>query len=124
MHIVAGSGILSAMPLPVRMTTLRRGDREILEQYVRARTTPRRVLERARIVLASADGLAGDAICALLDVSRPTVSRWLDRYDAEGAAGLLADRPRTGRPKQITPAMEAGLANHVWEIEELVALID
>ena len=95
------------MPLPIRVTTLGRGDRAVLEQWVRARTTPRRVLERARIVLASADGHGGDAICALLDVSRPTVSRWLDRYDADGAAGLLADRPRAGRPKQITPAMEA-----------------
>ena len=24
----------------------------------------------------------------------------------------------------VTPAMEAGLAKHVWEIEELVALLD
>ena len=86
------------------MTTLRRGDRSALERSVRARTTPRRVLERARIVLASADGHAGDAICALLNVSRPTVSRWLDRY---AAAGFLAAAPRAGRPKQITPAMEA-----------------
>jgi len=108
-YIVADSGILLAMPLPIRVTTLRRGERQVLEQWVRARTTPRRVLERARIVLASADGHAGDAICALLDVSRPTVSRWLDRYDAEGTAGLLADRPRAGRPKQITPAMEAAI---------------
>ncbi len=97
------------MPLPIRVTALRRGDRLILEQWVRARTTPRRVLERARIVLASADGHGGDAICALLGVSRPTVSRWLDRYDAEGAAGLEADRPRSGRPKQIGPAQEAAI---------------
>ncbi len=99
--------MLSAMPVPIRVTTLRRGDRAVLEQRVRARTTPRRVLERARIVLASADGHAGEAICLELGVSRPTVSRWLDRYDAEGATGLLADRPRAGRPKQITVAMEA-----------------
>jgi hypothetical protein len=25
---------------------------------------------------------------------------------------------------RVTPAMQAGLADHVWEIEELVALID
>jgi hypothetical protein len=25
---------------------------------------------------------------------------------------------------RVTPAMEAGLTNHVWEIEEVVALID
>lgn len=98
-----------AMPLPIRVTTLRRGDRAILERWVRARTTPHRVVERAQIVLASADGHGGDAICALLHVSRPTVSRWLDRYDAEGARGLEADRPRPGRPKQITPAAEAAI---------------
>lgn len=97
------------MPLPIRITALRRGDRAILEQWVRARTTPRRVVERARIVLASADGQSGDAICQLLHVSRPTVSRWLDRYAADGAAGLEADRPRSGRPKRITAAREEAI---------------
>ena len=97
------------MPLPIRVTTLRRGDRVMLEQWVRARMTPHRLVERARIVLASADGRSGEAICATLGVSRPTVSRWLDRYDAEGATGLLADRPRSGRPKQITPDDEAAI---------------
>ena len=98
-----------AMPLPIRVTTLRRGDRVILEQWVRARMAPHRLVERARIVLASSDGRSGEAICATLGVSRPTVSRWLDRYDAEGATGLIADRPRSGRPKQITPDDEAAI---------------
>jgi transposase len=66
-------------------------------------------VERAQIVLASADGQSGEAICSMLGVSRPTVSRWLDRYDAEGATGLEADRPRSGRPKQITPDAEAAI---------------
>jgi transposase len=86
---------------------LRRGDRATLEQWVRAGTTPQRVVERARIVLASATGASGAAICHRLGVSRPTVGRWLDRYEAEGLAGLLADRPRPGRPKQITAVAEA-----------------
>jgi transposase len=101
--------MLVAMPLPIRLTELRRGERALLEQWTRARTTPRRVVERARIILASADGHGGEAICTMLNVSRPTVSRWLDRYDAEGAAGLVADRPRSGRPKRITPAREAAI---------------
>ena len=101
--------MLMPMPLPIRVTQLRRGERAILEHWVRARTTPRRVVERARIVLASAEGHGGDEICAMMQVSRPTVSRWLDRYDAEGAAGLEADRPRSGRPKQITPNQEAAI---------------
>jgi transposase len=95
------------MPLPIRVTTLRRGDRTELEQWVRSRTTPQRQVERARIVLASADGLSGAAICTALGVSRPTVSRWLDRYASAGLEGLRTDRPRSGRPKQLDVGEEA-----------------
>ena len=97
------------MPLPIRTIALRRGDRRRLERLVRSRTTAHRVVERAQIVLASAAGTPGNAICAQLQVSRPTVSRWLNRYDADGVAGLEADRPRAGRPKQITLAAEAAI---------------
>lgn len=97
------------MPLPIRRIALRRGDRRRLEQLTRTRTTAQRVVERARIVLASAGGAAGSTICAQLRVSRPTVTLWLDRYEAEGVAGLVADHPRSGRPKQITDADEAAI---------------
>ena len=97
------------MPLPIRVTRLRRGDRAVLESWSRARTTPRRLVERVSIVLASAEGESGDAICARVGISRPTVTLWLDRYDAEGAAGLVMDRPRSGRPKVITPEREAAI---------------
>ncbi|WP_439642442.1 IS630 family transposase, partial [Gemmatimonas sp.] len=97
------------MPLPIRKIALHRGDRARLEALVRARTTAQRVVERAQIVLASAAGDAGSAICVQLGVSRPTVSRWLDRYAAEGLTGLLADRPRAGRPKQISVADETAI---------------
>jgi transposase len=88
---------------------LRRGDHRRLSQVVRRRTTPHRVVERAHIVLASAAGESGTAICARLGVSRPTVTLWLDRYESDGIAALLADRPRSGRPKQITAADEAAI---------------
>lgn len=91
------------MPRPIRIVQLRDGDRDALMRLVRSRTTEHRVIERARIVLASADGLKNEAICATLGVSHFTVRRWLDRYDAEGLPGLLQDRPRSGRPKEITP---------------------
>lgn len=95
------------MPLPIRITRLRRGDRERLEQLVRTRTTPQRVVERARIVLASSEGISGNVIAEQLNVSRPTVSRWLDRYDQAGFDGLVADRPRPGRPREHGPGFEA-----------------
>ena len=97
------------MPLPIRKIALRRGDRSRLEQLIRTRTTAHRIVERAQIVLASAEGTAGNAICAQLGVSRPTVSRWLDRYDAQGVGGLEVDRPRAGRPKAITLADEQAI---------------
>ncbi len=99
------------MPLPVRVIRLRRGDRKQLERLTRSRTTPHRVVERARIVLASAAGESGNVICAQLGVSRPTVTLWLDRYAAEGLDGLLTDRPRSGRPKRVSPADEAAIVH-------------
>ena len=68
----------------LQATTLRRGDRAVLEQWVRARRAPRWVLERARIVMASGDGDWGEAIGSRLGVSRSTVSRWPDRHDRIG----------------------------------------
>jgi transposase len=96
--------IVAAMPIPRRVTTLRRGDRTQLEQWVRSRTLSRRVVERARIVLASADGLSNAAICETVGVASPTVTRWLNRYASAGADGLLTDLPRSGRPKTVTTA--------------------
>jgi predicted nucleic acid-binding protein len=43
------------MAIPTRKTRLRRGDRGVLEGWLRTRTTPQRQVERARIVLGSAD---------------------------------------------------------------------
>ena len=97
------------MPLPVRVVALRRGDRARLESWLRARTTPTRVVERARIVLASAAGESGERICSRVGVSRPTVTMWLDRYEAEGADALEVDRPRSGRPKRLTATQEAAI---------------
>ncbi|MGH7712780.1 MAG: helix-turn-helix domain-containing protein, partial [Gemmatimonadaceae bacterium] len=53
--------------------------------------------------------VSGTAMCAMLAVSRPTVSRWLNRYAAEGIEGLAADKPRSGRPKALDAATEAAI---------------
>jgi transposase len=73
------------------------------------------VVERARIVLASADGISGFAIAEQLGVSRPTVSRWLNRYDEVGLAGLVRDRPGRGRPARLTPEFEAEVVRRTLE---------
>ena len=103
------------MGLPIRRVRLRRGECRRLQQWANNRTTPQRVVERAKIVLSSAQGLSGSAICAAVGVSRPTVTQWLDRYEADGIEALLQDRPRSGRPRQITPEDEAEIVRKTLE---------
>jgi transposase len=90
------------MSIPKRVIQVRDDDRAALERLVRSRTTEQRLIERARIVLASAKGASNRTICEEVGVSHPTVTRWLNRYEEEGLPGLLRDRPRAGRPKRIT----------------------
>lgn len=99
------------MAKPARSIRLRRGDRRTLQSMIRTRTTPQRLVERARIVLGAAEGKAGHVIAQEVGVSRPTVQRWLDRYEADGIDALREDRPRSGRPKKLTPAQEEELVH-------------
>jgi transposase len=107
--------VYCCMPLPIRQIQLRRGDRSKLERLVRSRTTPRRILERAQVVLGSADGLSGSAVCAQAGVSRPTVTRWLDRYEAGGLAAITSDRVRSGRPKRTGTDVDAEIVRRAQE---------
>lgn len=73
-------------------------DAAVLRRWVRAGTTEQRMAQRARIVLAAAEGQPSRRIAAREGVSEPTVARWRHRYAAEGINGLC-DRPRSGRPR-------------------------
>jgi transposase len=97
-----------------RAVRLRSGDRETLEQWLRSRTTPQRQVERAQIVLGAAEGLSGYALSEQLGISRPTIQRWLDRYETDGIAGL-EDQPRSGRPRKITTSVEEEVVRKTLE---------
>jgi transposase InsO family protein len=60
-----------------------------------ARLTPR---GREWIVELSASGLTAEAISQAVGVSPRTVRKWLERYEADGLAGL---RDRSSRPKRL-----------------------
>jgi transposase len=92
------------MPNRVRVVQLRPGDRAALEARVRAKSAPARTVERARIVLLSADGLPGREIAERVGCSEPTVVAWRKRYAERGLAGL-DDAPRSGRPRVIDDEM-------------------
>lgn len=100
--------------MATRTIKLRSGDRETLEQWLRSRTTPQREVERAQILLGAAEGLSGYALSEQLGISRPTIQRWLDRYESHGIAGL-EDKPRSGRPRKVTSAVEEEVVRKTLE---------
>jgi transposase len=58
------------------------------------RNRPRKHLERARIVLASADRQSAQRVAQTIGVSQPTVWRWQQRFAENGVEGLLRDKTR------------------------------
>jgi transposase len=58
------------------------------------RNRPRKHVERARIVLASADRRSAQQVAQSIGVSRPTVWRWQQRFAERGVEGLLRDKTR------------------------------
>jgi transposase len=65
--------------------------REQVEGWVRAKTSPQRLVFRSRIVLLAADGLATDHIATQLATSPDTVRVWRRRSAAFGPDGLTRD---------------------------------
>jgi transposase len=77
-------------------------DRADLEQLIVDRNTPRKVVWRAGIVLATAEGLGTMAIMRRTGKSKPCVWRWQERFVAEGVAGLLRDKTRPSRKPPLS----------------------
>jgi transposase len=75
------------------------------------------MVQRARIVLLSADGLGVQEIADMLSVDHQVVRRWLKRYLADGFDGLK-DRRRSGRPAEIGPHIWQKLATLVVQLPE------
>lgn len=83
-------------------------DRRELERLVRSRTAQRRQVERARIVLAAAEGRSAAGIAGAVGCSERTAWKWRRRFETDGLAGLM-DAPRPGRPLVHGPQTRARL---------------
>ncbi len=81
--------------------------RDELERLARRARTNRHVALRAKIVLASVQGLTNLAIAAKLRSSHVTVGKWRKRFMESGVDGLF-DEPRPGAPRTVSDeAVEA-----------------
>jgi transposase len=81
---------------------LSKQDRACLEHLARQASAPHRLVVRAKIVLAVADGASNATTARRLEVGVDTVRRWRRRFSEQGPAGL-ADRKRSGRPRIYGP---------------------
>jgi transposase len=74
-----------------------------LERLESSGKTPQKIALRARIILQAVRGEANSAIAQALHISRPTVLLWRNRFAQAGVPGILADAPRPGRKKALSP---------------------
>jgi hypothetical protein len=78
-------------------------DRSVLQRMAGSRTLPWFQVQRARIVLAMADGERVQAVAARMACDPSTIWRTCRRYEQAGLEGVLAEAPRTGHPVRISP---------------------
>jgi transposase len=105
-----------------------------LQHMANSRDVPANVAVRARLVLWWCEGYRKKDIARLAGLSRPTLDRWLGRYETDGLDGLL-DRPSglgreqvSGRIRarilavsRVSPPSELGLSH--WSSREMADYI-
>src|SRR5215470_8262709 len=94
--------------IPIQVTD---EERATLLRWSRGRSTPARLILRARIVLAAAEGKRNIDIASELNTDNQTVGRWRSRFASDRLAGIQKDAPRGGRP----PTQRDKLARQIIE---------
>jgi transposase len=77
-------------------------ERELLTGWVRARTAPRRLVERARIVLEASESRTPTEIARSVGTQRATVYKWLRRFQERRVAGIEHEARGRGRKPTIS----------------------
>ena len=93
------------MPGTATPVELSEQEREILRQWSRSVTTEHRLVERARIILLAAEGLATREIARRLQTRPARVSKWRTRFAEQRITGL-SDNPRSGKPAKYDAETE------------------
>ena len=82
-------------------------DQSALRAIVKKGTHKSRKITRARALLAMGGGKDAAAVQAEAGISSTQYHRIKRRYLAGGLAEALEERPRSGQPPKVTPALEA-----------------
>src|SRR6201981_3503134 len=95
--------------------TVSAADRAHLAAIIDDRNRPLKHIQRAQIILFSADRLPVLQVAQRAGTSRPVVWRWQRRYAEAGVEGLLRDktRPPGKKPVLICPRRSGQIALHI-----------
>lgn len=74
---------------------------------MRADKTEVRIVRRAQAALLMADDVATVDIARLIGVHPRTIEKWRVRFRVAEPADKLADAPRSGRPRALSPKPNA-----------------
>ncbi len=89
------------MMTPAAALVVSEGQREALEAIAKSQTAPYRQVQRARVLLLAADGVANSRIAEQVSVTATTVRAWRSRFEQEGLAKLGKIRAGRGRKSTI-----------------------
>ena len=93
---------------PLKPLNLSSSQRQELVSLTRSRSMPQALVVRARIVLLADEGWSNSDIAEKLELSKPTVGSWRQRFLDQGLPGLY-DEPRPGGPRSIRDEQIAAL---------------
>ncbi len=83
----------------------------IIDRWSKGKSISVRLAQRAQIIQLAAQGAYNHDIARQLDISRPTVQLWRERFLALRLAGLEKDAPRPGRFPKITHKKVMAIVN-------------
>ena len=101
------------MPRKAIQITCSVQERKLLERLAASKTEPKRIVDRARIVLCCLAGKQVQDVAKECDTRTSTVIKWRNRFSAARVAGLV-DAPRPGARKKY----DADFHNKVLSILE------
>ena len=90
--------------------TISASDRAELEDVANSTSLPQALVLRARMILASSDGLTNADVARQVGASQQAVGKWRKRY-LDGGIESLRDEPRPGRPRTFDDEKVAQVIN-------------
>ena len=99
------------MPRLAKPVHLPPADASKLRAIVKKGTHKSRKIARARALLAMGSGQSAALVQAQVGISPTQYYRLKGRYLAGGLADALEERPRSGQPPKVTPALEARITS-------------